>query len=382
MIDLETMSILIVDDMKSMRLTIRQMLKTLKIAGTLHFAENGRTGLEILAHSKCNLAIIDWNMPVMNGVEMLERIRANKSLRDLPVIMVTAESERDIVAEVAEIEVDAYLLKPLTLASLDEKIRLVVRKANHPDPATLHRLKARQFEEEGNIESAIEHIKIALSYKPSASRLIRQLGLLHFKINKNKIGEKCLLKAASINKQDTLTRIYLAEYYIKNNQLENAGRYFLEILTLSSRHNDSAIELGEKLLVQGYRRLALNLFSRAITLSKKQSVHRDKVIDICIAHNELEYPLILMDQSIKENPSNYEIVYKAGLVHIEAGNIEKALDCFLKVDRHVRGHIEAKFQIAKIYYRYRKVLKADDYLNQILRIDPGNQEALALRREL
>ncbi len=382
MINIETMSILIVDDMKSMRLTIRQMLKNLGIAKTLKFADNGKTGLEILAHSKFDLAIVDWNMPVMNGVEMLERIRASKRLRDMPVIMVTAESERDIVAEVAEIEVNAYLLKPLTLASLDEKIRSVVEKVNNPEPATLHRLKARDFEEEGDYESAIEQIRIALSYRPNASRLLRQMGLLHFKIGKEKIGEKCLLKAASVNKQDILTRVYLAEYYIGKKKLESAGRYFFEILTLSSRHNDRAIELGEKLLIKGSRRLALNIFSRAITLSKKQNTHREKVIDICLAHEELEYPLMLMDQSIKENPSNYDIVYKAGLVHLEAGNIKQALNYFIEVDRHVRGHIDAKLQIAAIYYRAKKVLKADDYLRQILRIDPENKKALALRRAL
>ncbi|MCK5164656.1 MAG: response regulator [Desulfobacula sp.] len=382
MINIENMSILIVDDMKSMRLTIRKMLKNLDIGKNLRFAENGREGLEVLSGSKCDLAIIDWNMPVMNGITMLEQIRNDTALRDIPVIMVTAEAERDIVSEVAETEIDGYLLKPLTLASLDKKIKAVINRANNPDPATRHRLKARELEEIGDYETAIEQIRIALVHKPSASRLLRQLGLLHFKIKKNAIAEKCLLKAVSINKQDTITRVHLADFYLRTKNLEKAGKYFIEILSLSDRYNDKAFDLGEKLLKNNFKRLSLDIFSKVIARSKKQNAAREKVIDICLVNNELEYPQALLDLSIKENPSNYDMIYKAGLIHQEAGDWEKALKYFINVDRHVRSHIDAKFQIAKIYYMNRKVLKADDYLNQILRIDPKNEEAIALRREI
>ncbi len=382
MINIENMSILIVDDMKSMRLTIRKMLKNLDIGKNLRFAENGREGLEVLSGSKCDLAIIDWNMPVMNGITMLEQIRNDTALRDIPVIMVTAEAERDIVSEVAETEIDGYLLKPLTLASLDKKIKAVINRANNPDPATRHRLKARELEEIGDYETAIEQIRIALVHKPSASRLLRQLGLLHFKIKKNAIAEKCLLKAVSINKQDTITRVHLADFYLRTKNLEKAGKYFIEILSLSDRYNDKAFDLGEKLLKNNFKRLSLDIFSKVIARSKKQNAAREKVIDICLVNNELKYPQALLDLSIKENPSNYDMIYKAGLIHQEAGDWEKALKYFINVDRHVRSHIDAKFQIAKIYYMNRKVLKADDYLNQILRIDPKNEEAIALRREI
>ena len=111
----EELSILVVDDMKSMRLTIRKMLKNLNIGAKLRFAENGKEGLTILRSAKFDLLIVDWNMPVMNGIAMLEEIRNDTLLRDISVIMVTVESERDIVAEVAESEIDGYLLKPRSL---------------------------------------------------------------------------------------------------------------------------------------------------------------------------------------------------------------------------------------------------------------------------
>ncbi len=382
MINIESMSILVVDDMKSMRLTIRKMLQNLKIGKNLRFAENGKEGLEVLLDTNCDIAIIDWNMPVMNGVEMLERIRKNPGIRDIPVIMVTAESQRDIVSEVAETEINAYLLKPLTLSALDEKIRAVVNKANKPDPVTIHRLKARELEENQDYIGAIEEIKTALTFNPSASRLLRQMGLLHFKIKKPAIALRCLLKAASVNKQDVISRVHLADYYIKKNELEKAGPYFLEILTLSTKYNDQALDYAEKLLMRGSRDLALNLFSKIIIRSKKQNSVREEVIDICLNRNEIEYPLSLLEQNIKENPSNYDMIYKLGVVYLESDDIEKALNNFINVDSHVRGHIDVKLLIAKIYIDQGKVLQADNYLNQILMIDQKNEAALELRREI
>ncbi|MCG8632849.1 MAG: response regulator [Desulfobacterales bacterium] len=381
MIDLETMSVLVVDDMKSMRLTIRKMLRNLNIGKMLRFAENGKAGLEVLATTPCDLAIIDWNMPVMNGSEMLNRLRQDKVLRDMPVIMVTAENERDIVSEVAEHEIDAYLLKPLTLAALDKKIKMVVHNANNPDQATVHILKARESEEAEDYEAAIEQIRLALRHKPSASRILRKLGLLHFKIGKTGIGEKCLQKAISVNRQDTISRDNLARLYVKRKEYKKAAKIYLEILSLSKRYFGTATRLGETMLVNGYKGEAIELFSRIIAKSKRNNALKDKIIDICQENHEVEFAASLMEQSLKENPSNYDLMYKLGMLSFDAGDYEKALSYFRTIDSHKKGHVDAKLQIARIYYINRRVLQADEYLRQVLRLDPGNKDALSLRQQ-
>lgn len=378
----EALSILIVDDMKSMRLTIRKMLQNLNIGGKLRFAENGKEGLEVLSEGPFDLAIIDWSMPVMNGIELLEKIRKDPALRDMPVIMVTAEAERDIVSEVAESEIDGYLLKPLTPEALDQRIKAVMDRVHNPEPFTLHRKKAREFEEQGLFKEAIEEVKKALTLKPSASRMLRRMGLLHFKIRKNDVAEKCLLKAVAVNNQDTISRVYLADYYLKKNELEKAGMHYLKILSLSTRYHDKSIDIGTRLLQAGFRKQALEIFSRVIGRSRKTNAMRNQVIGICLDHKEVPFARYLIEEAVKENPANYNLVYKAGMICLESGDRDKAMAYFMDVDRHVRGHLDAKLQIAKIFAANKRILQADDYLNQILRLDPKHKEAIELRRKL
>lgn len=381
-IDLENMTILIVDDMKSMRLTMRKMLKHLNIGKTLKFAENGKEGLSILQGSTIDLVIIDWRMPLMNGTQMLENIRSDMTLRDMPVIMVSAEAERDIVLEVAETEIDGYLLKPLTLDALDNKIRTIVDRVNNPDKATLLINEARSSEEAQDFESAIEKIKLALAFKPSASRLLRNLGLLYAKIGEPEIAEKCLRKAAFVNPQDANTRQILGEMYLKKNDLEKAAQYYLEALSLTTRFSDEAIRLGERLLAEGIDHLAIDLFSKVISGSKKNITHKERIIDICLAHDEFEYSKKLLDSIINEFPSKYDMVYKTAVVYATTGNAEKALELFENVDRYQASRTDVKLEIAKIHYHSNRLYQADEYLNKILQKDPRNEEALAMRRAI
>jgi CheY-like chemotaxis protein len=382
MIDIKNMTILIVDDMKSMRLTLRKMLRNLEIGKNLLFADNGKSGLSALKGSSCDLLIVDWNMPEMNGSQMLAHLRRDKDIRDIPIIMVTAENERDIVADAAEYEVDGYLLKPLTLAALDTKIKSVIEAANHPDKAKLHLLEARACEEAGNIEGAIDETRQALALRPNASRILRKLGLLYLEIKKTDVGEKCLQKAVAVNRQDTISRSHLAKLYINSRDFKRAAQIYMEMLSFSTRYFDSAVELGETLLVNGFRKEGRMLFSRITSKSRSNRGLQEKIINICLENQEYEFVAQIVTQAIKENPSNMDLMYKAGLIYLETGDQEKAIECFVAVDNSRRGDINTKLQIAQIHFQNRRILQADDYLNRILRIDPTNKEALTMRQQI
>ena len=85
-------------------------------------ATNGEEALEKAASEKPDLILLDTNMPVMNGHEMLEHLRRNPSLKDMPVIMVTARCEAEDVAAASAYGVADYVAKPFDFTELVEKI--------------------------------------------------------------------------------------------------------------------------------------------------------------------------------------------------------------------------------------------------------------------
>ncbi|MFH2059907.1 MAG: response regulator [Pseudomonadota bacterium] len=380
LIDIETMSILIVDDAKNMRTIIRKILKNLKIGGILHMAENGLEGLKILNFNPVDLVIVDWRMPIMNGPELLESIRNDSQLRDLPVLMVTAESERDIVMEVAEIEVDGYLLKPLTPAILDEKIKSIVHQANYPDKAAMHVKNARVFEELKNYEVAIKHMKHVVKLRPKASRHLRNLGLLYQKSGDEKTALHCLKKAALVNLQDAVTRQILGEIYWGKKDFTSAAEYYLEVVSLTRKFTDRAITLGEELLQNRMPRLAKNLFLKIISSSLKNNASKKHIVDLCMENQEWDFSKTLLIGLIKDYPSDFELVFKLGVVCENLNDFDGALKHFLAVDQYQIARVEVLLKIAKIYYDKQKVLQADEYLNRVLIRKPDNQEALRLRQ--
>ncbi|MEA2060138.1 MAG: response regulator [Thermodesulfobacteriota bacterium] len=381
MIDLDTMTVLIVDDMKSMRRTIRNMFKQLNLGSLIRHAENGREGWKVLKSIPVDLAVIDWNMPVMNGIELLGKIRENRDLRDMPVIMITAESERDIVVEVAESEIDAYLLKPLTMKALDSKVRAIVHSANNPDAVAISLKKARDLEEQGNIPGSIEQIREALRERPNASRILRKMAELHIKINKDIIAEKCFKKAVAINKNDAVTRCMLSEFYRSRGDLENAGSYLLDSLSISSRAVSQAMELGDELLKKGRPLQAYQILEKAIEKSPDTAASKEKTLSIYLENTNYMNAKTLLEGMLVSQPKRYDLIFKLGMVYEKIGMVEKALAMFKKTDAKTEDNIEAKLYIARIYFNLKKTYAADDVIRDILEIDPTHEEALELRRK-
>ena len=115
------MSILVVDDFSTMRRIIKGLLQDLGFANITE-ADDGLTALPLLKAGNFDLLITDWNMPGMQGVELLRQVRADERLKKLPVLMLTAEAKREQIVEAAQAGVSGYVIKPFTAATLKEKI--------------------------------------------------------------------------------------------------------------------------------------------------------------------------------------------------------------------------------------------------------------------
>jgi len=124
---------LIVDDQVVIRKIIINFLRK---GGYVNFeiAEDGKKALEILEHTDIDIIIADWNMPNMNGLELLDKIRENIEWKDLPFIMLTAEAHEDSVLMAGLHKATDYILKPFTEDLLLKKVSKVLSRVNADKP--------------------------------------------------------------------------------------------------------------------------------------------------------------------------------------------------------------------------------------------------------
>lgn len=123
----KNLKILVVDDFPTMRRIIRNLLKDLGYEN-VDEAEDGVMGLEKLRNGNFDLVVSDWNMPNLDGLEMLKQIRADANLSHLPVLMVTAEAKKENIIAAAQAGASGYVVKPFTAATLEEKLNKIFEK--------------------------------------------------------------------------------------------------------------------------------------------------------------------------------------------------------------------------------------------------------------
>ena len=121
------MRFLVVDDFSTMRRIVRNLLKELGYAN-VDEAEDGVMGLAKLRAESFDFVVSDWNMPNMTGLDLLKNIRADATLKDLPVLMVTAEAKKENIIAAAQAGASGYVVKPFTAATLDEKLNKIFEK--------------------------------------------------------------------------------------------------------------------------------------------------------------------------------------------------------------------------------------------------------------
>ena len=121
----KNMPILIVDDYKTMLRIIRNLLKQLGF-NNVDEAIDGSSALQKLRDKDCGLIISDWNMEPMSGLQLLKEVRADVKLKELPFIMITAESKSENVIAAKEAGVSNYIVKPFNAATLKGKLTTVL----------------------------------------------------------------------------------------------------------------------------------------------------------------------------------------------------------------------------------------------------------------
>lgn len=121
------MKFLVVDDFSTMRRIVRNLLKELGYTN-VDEAEDGVIALQKLQSGGFEFVVTDWNMPNMDGLTLLQTIRATPHLKHLPVLMITAEAKKENIIAAAQAGASGYIVKPFTAGTLSEKLNKIFEK--------------------------------------------------------------------------------------------------------------------------------------------------------------------------------------------------------------------------------------------------------------
>jgi two-component system chemotaxis response regulator CheY len=118
------MKVLVVDDMSTMRRIVKNVLRQIGFTDIME-AENGQDALTKLKAGGFGLVVSDWNMPVMQGIDLLRAVRADAELKTLPFLMVTAEAQKENLILAVQAGVSNYVVKPFTAEILQGKLEKI-----------------------------------------------------------------------------------------------------------------------------------------------------------------------------------------------------------------------------------------------------------------
>jgi len=362
MVEKKNIKILLVDNMANARKASRNMLKLLGYRD-ISEATDGDVALSRLKATQFDFVIAELYMPRVPGLELLRQIREEPSLRDMPFLIITSETDTGYIAQAAEEDVDGYIIKPFIADTLDSKILSILERKANPPEAEVHLKLGNAYKDRGLYEKALEEFNAARILKPNSARVSHAMGELYeamgdltkaeelyreaaafnpryIKVHHSmselyhKLGNEdeeinALKNAAAISPNNSRRQLTLGKLYIKKGMKEEADRAFLQATKSDPKNADLQTQIGEIYLEHGMEEKAADSFRGSLGLN--ESVHVYNRLGIALRRRKRykeaveEYKKALM-----LDPKDEVLYYNLGRAYMEDGQRALALDAFRK----------------------------------------------------
>jgi CheY-like chemotaxis protein/Flp pilus assembly protein TadD len=372
----QNLTLMIVDDQMVVRKMIRDMLRKIGYRNFI-MADDGDTALSKLKTNHVDLLLCDWNMPRMTGVEVLNQIRTDEGLKDLPFIMVTGEVAEPTVAQAIEGEVDAYLLKPFTSDSLQRKIEEVLERRRHPSPAEIHinlgqvYLKGRQYDQ------ALTEFMKARELNPKSARPLTWIGRAYEEKGELDTARQFYKQAVTlvpkyIRAQDCLARVYMAL-----GKPDLAAGHLQAAVRISPRNVPRQLNLGQALLLAGRleeARKILTAITRLVEAKDRPEVARQVGEILLEAGLDADAETAFLE-GIESDPDDLHLYNRLGIAFRKQGKTREAIDNYRRaLDIDPENEI-LYYNLARAYHEGGDLDLAGVSIKRALNLNPDFEEA-------
>ena len=388
--------VLVIDDMLNMRRTIKNLLRHLGINNVLDIGD-GHIALKMLregpaaglpkyavsqsknsaldtllenetiklftgpkAVNECLFILLDWNMPLMSGIEVAREIKNDEALRDIPILMITAEIEQNQVAKAGEIGVDGYLVKPFDGIKLSESMLNIIKAKENPpefvrlikqgeklleagdhvnaliafeksrklsDSARVQVCIGKAHEKGGDSDKAVEYYVAATQKNPKYLTAYIMAVNLYMKNNKGNLALQHLEKLCNISPNDPERQVLLGRLQLEAGNAPGAEKAFKNAMKYDKR---TAGEIGEAYFKGGMMKQAEEYFREALKIGANDVHVYNRLGIILRGQGKWREAIEDYKKAIALEPDDEAILYNMGKAYLEGGNRMDAVDCFEK----------------------------------------------------
>lgn len=355
--------VLVADDMQTMRLILGQALRQAGFA-RVERAADGEAALKTLKERGCDLALVDWNMPRMDGLELLGRVRSDPELEDLVFIMVTAETLDIKVIRAAEERQDAYLTKPISPEKLARRLELILERR-------LTTARALLLECRGETDRAVEAFLAASQNRPRARWPLFGLGGLLARLGRFEEAERCYQRVLELDPSASAALLEMGRIRQGQGRYEEARELFQQALADSPRFFKAYDALARAMLAEGDAAGALQVLSRAMAQQGTENAARQELLGRL--HLELgHYPeaesAFRKALELKPGRNRLENNLRLGQALLAQGRYQEAAETLARAEGPGRGRerLQAMLLEGMAHARNRDIPRAERAFSRIL----------------
>ena len=340
--------IMIVNDKNELRRLVRDYLREEGYT-KLSISENGLSALKRAGTEPPDMIIADQELPGMSGMDLLKEIRQHHTLKDLPFILMSYETDPKFLALAAENQVSSYLVVPFTHQILAEKVNVLLDRRINPNQVDLLYQQANKMAESGKLEDALNvYLTVLNETQKSMASVHYKMGQVQEKLERDSEAESNYRQAIG------LSDLYLAAYdamgqlNLRREMPQQALPYLQRGSDINPLNASRQFNLGEALMQVGNDKEAEKAYRMALDL----------------------------------DPTQTHVFNRLGIALRRQGKLYEAAQYLLMAVNQDPNDENLYFNLSRVYFEQDKVQEARVHLNKALKLNPDFKEANELMEKI
>jgi len=324
-------------------------------------ARNGANALKIIERNKIDFAIIDWYMPVMNGIELVTKIRSDPKNHTMPVLMVTGEMSEEKVIYAIEEGIDGYEQKPFNENRIMSAIKAIFKNRLNPDEMHYEIQKLSQLKLFGKHTRAIDYAEQLLKKKrhPSVLTILIECYYNQRNFDKAKIYINELLEL----RNDSKALNYLGKICMEEDNFEEALQYLKQSSGRNPLNRQRKIELGSVYAKLGLADEAVEIFDE-IKQSHPSDLELVEMGKVYLASGKVKAAGALLRQTVDPMPESVMTYNKFAIELRKIGEYEEAIQQYQRCLSIAPQHHAILYNLGRIYFEIGRFAEASVALEE------------------